>query len=52
MENSIARNHHHYFDCTHRLQYLMNVQPQTDLVKKEIELLQAELEKLDRIRAN
>lgn len=52
MENYVVRNHHHYFDCTHRLQYLMRIQPQTELVKKEIELIQTELDKLERIRAN
>lgn len=52
MENYIIRNHHYYFDCAHRLKYLMNVQPQTDLIKKEIQLIQSELEKLEKIRSN
>ncbi len=52
MENHNIRNHHYYFDCTHRLKYLQNVQPQTEHIKNEIQLIQTELEKFERIRAN
>lgn len=52
MENYTITNQDQYFDCIHRLEYLENISPQTERMKKEIELIQVELNKYEKVRAN
>jgi len=52
MENFTIKNHNQYFDCRHRLQYLLDKQLQTEGMKRENELIQAELRKFEKIHSN
>ncbi len=50
--NYTIEDQNQYFDCVGRLQYLMNKQPQTEGMKKEIQLIQTAIEKFRKNHIN